>query len=53
MADSLSRWMRAAQSGVMRDIEAGATVGGSPAKPMREWLREIAILQRLRKKKGG
>ena len=43
----------AAQSGVMRDIEAGATVGGSPAKPMREWLREIAILQRLRKKKGG
>ena len=43
----------AAQSGVMRDIEAGATVGGAPAKPMREWLREVAALQRLGKKKGG
>lgn len=43
----------AAQSGVMRDIEAGATVGGAPAKPTREWLREVAALQRLGKKKGG
>ena len=42
----------AAQSGVMRDIEPGAEVGGSPARPMREWLREQAMLQRMTRKKG-
>ncbi|MBR82510.1 MAG: UDP-3-O-(3-hydroxymyristoyl)glucosamine N-acyltransferase [Magnetovibrio sp.] len=42
----------AAQSGVMRDVDPGTTVGGSPAKPMREWLREVAIIERLGKKKG-
>ncbi|MFQ5765182.1 MAG: UDP-3-O-(3-hydroxymyristoyl)glucosamine N-acyltransferase [Rhodospirillales bacterium] len=41
-----------AQSGVMRDIDAGATVGGSPARPMREWLREVAVVQRMAKRKG-
>ena len=42
----------AAQSGVMRDIEPGAEVGGSPARPMREWLREQAMLLRMARKKG-
>lgn len=43
----------AAQAGVMRDIEPGVTVGGSPAVPMREWLRSVAVLSRLAKKEGG
>ena len=42
----------AAQSGVMRDVDPGGTVGGSPAKPMRKWLKEVAVLERLVKKKG-
>lgn len=42
----------AAQSGIMRNIDPGAKVGGSPAKPMRDWLKEVATLERLTKKKG-
>lgn len=42
----------AAQSGVMRDIEPGGTVGGSPAVPMTEWLRQSAALGQLARKKG-
>jgi UDP-3-O-[3-hydroxymyristoyl] glucosamine N-acyltransferase len=42
----------AAQSGVMRDVEAGATVGGSPALPMQEWLRQQAVLGKMVRKKG-
>ncbi len=42
----------AAQSGVMRDVEPGATVGGSPARPMKSYLREVATLQRIAAKKG-
>ena len=42
----------AAQSGVMRDVDPGTTVGGSPAKPMREWLRQVATIERLGKNKG-
>ncbi|MEQ8227257.1 MAG: UDP-3-O-(3-hydroxymyristoyl)glucosamine N-acyltransferase [Rhodospirillales bacterium] len=42
----------AAQSGVMRDVEPGATIGGSPAKDMREWLKETAALSRMVRKKG-
>ena len=42
----------AGQSGVMRDIEAGGTVGGSPAVPMTEWLRQSAILGQMARKKG-
>lgn len=41
----------AAQSGVMRDVAPGVTIGGSPAKEMRDWLRETAVLSRLAKKK--
>ncbi len=42
----------AAQSGIMRDIEPGASVGGSPATPIREWLKGVALLERMVKKKG-
>ena len=43
----------AAQSGVMRDVESGVAVGGSPAAPVREWLRGVATVERLARKKGG
>jgi UDP-3-O-[3-hydroxymyristoyl] glucosamine N-acyltransferase len=43
----------AAQSGVMRNVEPGAAVGGSPAAPVREWLRGVAVVERLARKKGG
>ena len=42
----------AAQSGVMRNVEAGATIGGSPAKPMRDWLKEVAFVERMVKNKS-
>lgn len=42
----------AGQSGVTRDVEAGRTVGGSPAVPMTEWLRQSAVLGQLVRKKG-
>jgi len=43
----------AGKSGLMRDVEAGATVGGNPAVPFAQFMRQIAILQRLAKKKDG
>ena len=38
----------AAQAGVMQDVPAGAKVGGSPAVPIRQWLKQTLILARLR-----
>jgi UDP-3-O-[3-hydroxymyristoyl] glucosamine N-acyltransferase len=43
----------AAQSGLMRDLAAGETVCGAPAVPMRLFMRQVAILQRLARKKDG
>ena len=43
----------AAQSGLMRDLDAGATVCGSPAVPMRLFMKQVAILQRLARKKDA
>jgi len=43
----------AAQSGVMRNVDPGQELGGSPAKPVRAWLKEVATLERLARKKGG
>jgi len=43
----------AAQSGIMRNVDPGATVGGSPARPMKSYLREVATLQRIAAKKGN
>jgi UDP-3-O-[3-hydroxymyristoyl] glucosamine N-acyltransferase len=37
----------AAKSGVMRDVEAGMTVGGFPAVPLKQWHRQTAGLTRF------
>lgn len=45
----------AASSRVRDNVPAGARWGGTPAKPVREWFREVATLQRLsrRRETGG
>jgi UDP-3-O-[3-hydroxymyristoyl] glucosamine N-acyltransferase len=43
----------AAKSGVMRDIGPGETVCGIPAMPIGLFMKQVAILQRLAKKKDG
>ncbi len=40
----------AAQSGIMRDVEAGAVVMGSPAVPIKDFMRQVAFLQKAGKK---
>jgi UDP-3-O-[3-hydroxymyristoyl] glucosamine N-acyltransferase len=40
----------AAQAGVMRDIEPGVTVGGTPALPQRQWLKSVALIERMTRK---
>ncbi|MCA8890386.1 MAG: UDP-3-O-(3-hydroxymyristoyl)glucosamine N-acyltransferase [Hyphomonas sp.] len=36
----------AASSGLFRNVEDGETWGGTPAKPLRQWMREVAWLQK-------
>lgn len=43
----------AAQAGVMEDVPPGGTVGGSPAVPQQQFLRQVALLRRLATRKGG
>ena len=43
----------AAKSGLMRDVAPGETVGGSPALPMREFMKQVAMLRRLATDKDG
>lgn len=38
------------QSGVLKDLRPGARVMGTPARPVREFFREIAVLSRLARK---
>ncbi len=35
---------------VKDDVEAGARMGGTPARPFKEWARELAAIRRLAKK---
>lgn len=43
----------AAQSGVMRDVPAGARVCGSPAVPVREFFRQVSALTKLARGQGN
>ncbi len=43
----------AAQSGIMRDIPPGGEVMGSPALPIRQFMRQTAIWSRISLKKGN
>lgn len=40
-----------AQSGLLRDVPSGMSVSGSPALPLRQWLRQSALLARMSAKK--
>jgi UDP-3-O-[3-hydroxymyristoyl] glucosamine N-acyltransferase len=42
-----------AQAGVMTDVPPGARYGGSPAQPMREQMRAVAVLNKLAARKSG
>jgi UDP-3-O-[3-hydroxymyristoyl] glucosamine N-acyltransferase len=48
-----SRARIGAKAGLMRDVAPGETVGGSPAVPFTLFMRQVAVLQRLARKKDG
>jgi UDP-3-O-[3-hydroxymyristoyl] glucosamine N-acyltransferase len=41
----------AAQSGIMRDVAPGDEVMGSPALPIRQFMRQIAVLNKMSSRK--
>ena len=43
----------AAKAGLMRDVGAGETVAGIPALPIGLFMKQVAVLQRLVKKRDG
>lgn len=43
----------AGASHVKNDVPAGARVGGTPAKPLRQWARELAYLTRAASRRPG
>lgn len=42
----------AAQSGIMRDVPAGAEIMGSPAVPIKQFMRQTAIMSKMSDRKG-
>ncbi|MDZ7627987.1 MAG: UDP-3-O-(3-hydroxymyristoyl)glucosamine N-acyltransferase [Parvularculaceae bacterium] len=42
----------AARAGLMHDVPAGETWGGAPARPIRLWMKEIAMLARMVRSPG-
>jgi UDP-3-O-[3-hydroxymyristoyl] glucosamine N-acyltransferase len=42
----------AASSNVATDVPAGARWGGTPAKPVRDWFREVTTLKKLASQRG-
>ncbi len=42
----------AAAAGVMKDVPAGETWGGSPARPVKRWMRETAWLSKMASRRG-
>jgi UDP-3-O-[3-hydroxymyristoyl] glucosamine N-acyltransferase len=42
--------MVAARSGIKDDLPAGGVYGGAPAKPVKEWMREVAAVSLLAKR---
>jgi UDP-3-O-[3-hydroxymyristoyl] glucosamine N-acyltransferase len=43
----------AASAGVIKDIPAGESWGGTPARPMRQWLREVAWTAGMANRRPG
>jgi UDP-3-O-[3-hydroxymyristoyl] glucosamine N-acyltransferase len=43
----------AASAGVMKSVPPGESWGGSPARPVKLWLRETALLARLARRRAG
>lgn len=43
----------AATSGVNGDIPPGARYGGTPAKPVKQWFREMLLVERLARENGN
>ena len=42
----------AAQSGIMRDVQAGAELMGSPAVPIKQFMRQVSIMSKMSDRKG-
>lgn len=42
----------AAAAGVMKDVPPGETWGGSPARPLKKWMRETAWLSKMANRRG-
>jgi UDP-3-O-[3-hydroxymyristoyl] glucosamine N-acyltransferase len=43
----------AGSSSIAENVPAGARWGGTPARPIRQWFRELTVLSNLAKPKGG